>query len=391
MIVERSHHNTRGNTVKRVATVLAWSLCAALTLTGCSTQKDSSDFLACMISDSQGFDDSGMNQSAYDGLKRAESELKVGIKKAEVHHEAVLGDVVEAMVAQRCDVTITVGQWSPNAFQEYAQQHSEVNYSVVDGGNIQLGNVKNLVFRTSEAAFLAGYVAAAYSTNAKVATFGGEGLSSERIYMDGFAWGVAQYNSDFGASVELLGWNPETQSGWFTGDKDDVEKAAEIANVLMARGADVIMPANSPAGMGAVMAASAWGNVVIVGVETDWFESVGEEYQNIILTSAMKNPGAAVFDVIAEAQAGEFTSTLYIGTLANGGVGISSLRAFESQLSEQVKENLLLLTQQISQGLTIVDSLHNPTVSSPIPSASAPTFEPTTMPVEDPGEDNPED
>ena len=52
--------------------------------------------------------------------------------------------------------------------------------------------------------------------------------------------------------------------------------------------------------------AQAAGNVAIIGVDADWFETT--EYGPIILTSVMKEIGPAVFDTISEAVDGSFSS-----------------------------------------------------------------------------------
>ena len=50
-------------------------------------------------------------------------------------------------------------------------------------------------FDTAQAAFLAGYLAAGYSKTGKVATYGGLKIPPVTIFMDGFADGVAHYNT----------------------------------------------------------------------------------------------------------------------------------------------------------------------------------------------------
>ncbi len=47
--------------------------------------------------------------------------------------------------------------------------------------------------------------------------------------MDGFVDGVAKYNEDNGADVQVLGWDKEAQTGSFTGDFEDQTKGQNLA------------------------------------------------------------------------------------------------------------------------------------------------------------------
>ena len=52
---------------------------------------------------------------------------------------------------------------------------------------------------------------------------------------------------------------------------------------FIAQGADIIMPVAGPVGMGAAAAAKADGKTLIVGVDSDWYET-NPQYSSIILT-----------------------------------------------------------------------------------------------------------
>ncbi|MCL1922406.1 MAG: BMP family ABC transporter substrate-binding protein [Propionibacteriaceae bacterium] len=353
--------------MKKFAVSLALLTSAALALAGCGTPPegedtpgaDKVDFLACMISDAGGFDDKSFNQSGYEGMTRAEKDLGVSIKEAESKDANDFGPNLDSMKTQKCDLTITVGFMLKDATEQQALANEDMKFAIVDDSQITLPNVKPLVFKTSDAAFLAGYAAAAYSTTGKVATFGGMKIPSVTIFMDGFADGVAQYNTDTGKKVEVLGWNKEAQNGMFTETFDNQATGKQTAQTLIDQGADVIMPVAGPVGLGAAAAAQEANNVVIIGVDADWFETA-PQYQDIVLTSVIKEIGTSVFDTIKESVDGNYSSTPYVGTLANGGVALAPFHNFDSQLDQATKDRIAELTEMISNGTYVVSSPSDP-------------------------------
>jgi basic membrane protein A len=238
-----------------------------------------------------------------------------------------------------------------------AAANSEIEYALVDSTfGSETDNAKPLLFNTQEAAFLAGYAAAGTSTTHTVATFGGMQIPSVSIFMDGFADGVAQYAKDSGTATTLLGWDKAAQTGSFTGDFDNQTNGQNLAKGFIDQGADVIMPVAGPVGLGAAAAAKEAGDVSIVGVDADWFETT-PDYSSIILTSVMKEIGQAVYDTVKGAVDGDFSSDPYVGTLENGGIGIAPFHDLDSTVSADLKSKIDDLKQQIISGDLAVDSI----------------------------------
>jgi basic membrane protein A len=354
--------------MKKMYAIVALGATAALVLTACGTPPDekkssggtggNQDFLACMVSDAGGFDDKSFNQSTYEGMKDAESKLGIETREAESKDSNDYASNLKAMEQAGCSLTITVGFNLADATKATAEKNTSSNYAIVDDSSIELPNVKPIVYATQEAAFLAGYVAASYSTSGKVGTFGGMQIPTVTIFMDGFADGVNQYNTDKGKNVELIGWDKAKQNGQFSGDFDDATKGKELTKTMIAQGADVIMPVAGPVGLGAASAAKDAGDVAIVWVDADGYETT--EYGDIMLTSVMKLMGQAVQDVIKEASVGNFSADPYVGTLDNGGVALAPFHDFESKVSPETKDEVDALKAKISSGEIAVDSAASP-------------------------------
>ena len=269
------------------------------------------------------------------------------------------------MVQQACNLPIGIGFLLGDPIQQAAEANPDTKFALIDSAfsdadfnPVELDNAKPILFNTAEASYLAGYVAAAMTETGTVATFGGMQIPSVSIFMDGFVDGVAKYNEDNGGDVQVLGWDKEAQNGSFTGDFENQANGQTLTEQFIAQGADIVMPVAGPVGLGAAAAAQAAGDVKIIGVDSDWYEST--EYGPIVLTSVVKKIGQAVQDTITESVEGNFTSEPYVGTLENEGVGLAPYHDFDAEVPQEVKDAVTALQEQIISGEIVVETPNAP-------------------------------
>ena len=353
--------------VSAAAVALCLSGCAqapgtATTSAGTSSggAVSASNFTACMVSDSGGFDDKSFNETSYNGLKQAATDLHIQQKAVQSVTTDDYAKNVQSMVAANCNIIIGVGYNLQDAITQSAQANPNIKYALVDSGpTTPLPNAKGLVFNTNEAAFLGGYLAAGISKSGVVGTFGGQQIPSVTIYMDGFYDGVQYYNQQNGTSVKVLGWDETTQQGQFVQSNNpfaDPTAGAAAANAQITQGADVIFPVAGNSGTGALTAAQGTnGAASAIWVDTDGCESAAQ-YCAIMPTSVYKGMDVAVEQVIKDTLNGQFTSANYIGDLANGGVGISDFHDWDSKIPDQLKSDLNTIKQGIIAGTITADS-----------------------------------
>ncbi|QDO87969.1 BMP family ABC transporter substrate-binding protein [Ornithinimicrobium ciconiae] len=325
---------------------------------------DMADFKACMISDAGGFDDQSFNQAAHAGLTAAESSLGIQIADAESNSDAEFGPNIDAMVQQDCNFVIGAGFLLEQAIEDAANANPDTNFGLVDSGfsdadfnPIELDNGKPILFNTSEAAFLAGYLAAGMTETDKVATFGGLPIPSVQIFMDGFSDGIDAYNEDNGTTVELLGWDKEAQNGAFANTFDDQSQGASLGEQFISQGADIIMPVAGPVGLGTASVAEGT-DTKLIWVDLDGYETT--EYGDLILTSVLKEIGSAVEGSIAETADGTFSNEPYVGTLENGGVALAPFHDFEDEVPQELKDKLTEYQDQIIAGELVIESPNAP-------------------------------
>jgi basic membrane protein A len=385
--VGRDELEIQEDAVKRTARIAAVGIIAALALTACGDREDDDndgdsgatdspsvteetsptdeaeqfpDFKACMVSDSGGFDDKSFNQTSHDGLEEAATTYGVQTAEVESNDPSQFADNIQSMVSEGCNQITTVGFLLAEDTLASAKKNKNVDYAIVDfayfdeqGNNTAPANLKGLTFNTAEPSFLAGYLAAAKSQSGAVGTFGGLNIPTVTIFMDGFAQGVDYYNQENGAEVQVLGWNRESKEGSFTEDFESTTKGQNIAEELIAQGADVIFPVAGPAGLGGLQAAQdndAWG----IWVDTDGCVSA-EEYCDSLLTSVVKGMDVGVTQAIVDSAGDTFSNEPYNGTLENGGVSLAPYGP-NADVDEDLAATIEDLKAQIIEGTIEVET-----------------------------------
>jgi basic membrane protein A len=322
-------------------------------------------FTVGQVTDLGGIDDKSFNATAYAGIERAMDELGVEGKYLESQQQSDYAKNIQQYIDEGTDLIVTVGFLLGVDTAVAAKANPEQKFAIVDyaypdcwegavegkdcGSATELPNVLGLTFSTDQAAFLAGYAAAASSETGKVATFGGINIPTVSIFMKGFEAGVKYYNQQKGTNVEVLGWDTAANDGSFTGNFESTDDGRAFAESFVQEGADIVMPVAGPVGLGSAAYCKESGACKIVGVDTDWTVSASE-YTDVILTSVLKNMDVAVFDAVKAAQDGTFKGGAYVGTLVNDGVGIADVAGAASELTAELDA---IKAQLIDGSLTV--------------------------------------
>ena len=338
---------------------------SAIVLAGCAAAPEegdgggaASDFLPCMVSDAGGFDDKSFNQLGFEGLNEASAELGVEPITVESASETDYAPNIDSLVSQGCNLIVTVGFALSAATLAAAEANPDIEFALIDdaadadfNGTPDFDNTKPIVFNTAQAAFLVGYAAASYSKSGIVATWGGMNFPTVTIFMDGFAQGVAYYNSENGTAVQVLGYDPASpDTATFTGGFEANDVAKSTAQNFIDQGADILLPVGGPIYQSAVAAITDSGkDIALIGVDADLFET-DPSTQDIIFTSILKGIKSATSAVVADAAAGNFSNEAYVGTLENDGVGYAPFHNFESLVSPDLAGQLETIKAGIIDG-----------------------------------------
>ena len=302
---------------------------------------------ACQVTDTGGIDDQSFNQTAFKGIEDA---IAAGFASEDSTYLESQADTdyvpnIQSFIDAGCDLIITVGFLLGDATGQMADENPDQLFQIIDSTlDPERPNVQGAIFGTTDAAFLAGYLAAGVSESGVVATYGGIQIPcGVTCFMDGFVYGVRYYNEVNGSDVQVLGWNPEDQTGTFTGDFENLDNGRNVTQAFVDEGADVVLPVAGPVGLGSAALAQELGGLRVVGVDADWFVTASE-YEDVILTSVLKGLDVAVSTAIQDVAEGDFQAGPRLYTIAEDGVGLG-------QIASDVDPALVAELDEIRAGL----------------------------------------
>ena len=286
-------------TFKKIATLAMATVVSASLLVGCSGNNESASddkITVAMITDVAGVNDQSFNQSAWEGLQRAEKELGIEVKYLESKQDSDYATNIETLVDEDVDLILGVGMKLSEAIKEGSELYPEQNFVLVDE-EIDASNVKNILFKAEESAYLAGLIAGKTTKTNNVGFIGGMELPVIDTFKYGYMAGVKAANPD--AKVQAQYANSFT----------DQAKGKAIANQMYTNGADIVFTCGGDVGTGAIEAAKENGKYAI-GVDRDQSDLAPQN----VLTSAIKRVDAGVFETVKSYVNGTFeggTTTTY--------------------------------------------------------------------------------
>lgn len=347
--------------MKKLHFVMAMFAVASLILAACGGGGGGGGLKVGMVTDLGGIDDKSFNATAYAGIQKAIDELGIEGKYLESTQQSDYAKNIQQYLDEDTDLIVTVGFLLGVDTATAAKANPETKFAIVDysypdcfgdavegqacGSATEMANVLGLTFQIDQAGFLAGYAAAGSTKTGKVATWGGINIPPVAAFMIGYEKGVDYYNEQNGTAVEVLGWSNEANEGSFIGNFESLDDGRSTTESLVQEGADIVMPVAGPAGLGGAAYCAESGACMVIGVDTDWTVSA-PEYADVVLTSILKNMNVAVFDAIKSVQDGTFKGGVYVGTLANNGVGLADVKG----ASDELKAGLDAVRQGIIDG-----------------------------------------
>ncbi|MGA2820894.1 MAG: BMP family ABC transporter substrate-binding protein [Anaerolineales bacterium] len=353
----------------KLLVVLSVVVVASMALAACApaataVAPTTAPFRVGFVTDTGGIADKSFNQTQWEGIQRAGKDFNIQVKYIQSTEASQYTPNLTEFASEGYDLIIASGFYLGADLAKVAAQYPNVKYSIVDygypdptltldpgvkGAKECIPNVMGQVFKTDQAAYLAGYLAAGMTKTGKLAYYGGAKIPSVTIFGVGFQQGMEAYNKAHSTSVQLLGWDSKTGEGVFTGDFSDLTKAKATATSLYDEGADIVM------GVGGLIGSPSFAlarehNSYGIWVDTDGFVRWPED-QDVMLTSIMKKMDQSNYDLIKATMAGSFAGcTNYIGSLANGGVDIADYHNLASKVPDSLKAEVAALKAKIISG-----------------------------------------
>ncbi|GIK58415.1 MAG: hypothetical protein BroJett015_40780 [Chloroflexota bacterium] len=300
-----------------------------------------------LITDVGEIDDKSFNQSAWEGVKRAEAELGAKIDYIETQDAKDYATNIGLFVNNGYDVIVTVGFAMGEATAVAAAEHPSIYFIGVDQFQAwqfdedtanDLPNLAGLIFNEDKAGFLAGALAAMLSESGTIGAVLGTDLVPPVVaFKEGYEGGARYINPD----INLIStYHPGGLDVAFT----DPEWGASTARQALDQGADVIFGAGGKTGNGALIEVAGQEGAFCIGVDTDQWETVPEAHACLV-SSAMKLITPGVFDLVNAAKDGAFPAGNFFGT-----VGLAPFHDFENQISQEIKDKLAEIDAGLQDG-----------------------------------------
>jgi basic membrane protein A len=328
--------------VARALTILALVLTAAFVVAcggddSSSSSSSSSDSTATpaakkvkvgLVTDIGGLNDRSFNQSAYQGLKRAEKDLGAEIRVVPSKQNSDYVPNLTSLARQKYDLVIAVGFLMGEAVEKVANAFPQTSFAIIDSSQQLMkskpANLEGLLFKEQESGYLVGYMAGLYAKDQGgkqvVSSVGGQKIPPVDHYIAGFQAGAKAANPD----IKTL--NDYSQ------DFVAPDKCKELALKQIAAGSQVVFQVAGGCGLGALDAAKEK-SVQGIGVDADQ-AYLGRH----IMTSALKKVDVAVFDTIKSVQDDKFakgTDTIF--DLKVDGTGFGKTNAEGTKYQSEVE------------------------------------------------------
>lgn len=288
--------------------VFALLLVLLFSFFGCAKTEKQAGIKIAMVTDVGGVNDQSFNQSAWEGLQRAEKELGVNVSYLESNQDADYKPNMETLYDSGNDLIWGIGFKMGDTLDELAKLNPEQKYAGIDCFfGEPTPNLVGVLFREQEPSFLVGYIAGKMTKTNKVGFVGGMDFFVIHKFHYGFLAGVNYANPDCEVFVQY--------ADSFT----DAAKGKAIANQMYKNGADIVYHAAGGVGDGVIEAAKEQ-NKFAIGVDKDQNSLAPDN----VITSAMKRVDNAIYNLSQTLLTDEFPGgTNVIYGLKEGGVGIA--------------------------------------------------------------------
>jgi basic membrane protein A len=292
--------------------------------------------------------DKSFNQSAWEGVQRAQAELGATVQYIETADAKDYDKNIATFADEGYDAIVTVGFGMGEATVKAAGLYPDIKFIGVDqfqawqfddDASNDVANVAGLNFPEDNAGFLVGALAAMMSKSNHIgAVCGTDAVPPVWRFGEGYKAGAAYADGMMGTTttVDVVYHSDVGFDKTFT----DPEWGAQTAKSMMDQGADAIFGCGGITGNGAITAAAQAGAYAI-GVDTDQYLTLPEAAPRM-LSSAMKLITPGVFDLIKTVQDGTF-----VNGNVTGDAGYAPYHDLDSEVPAEVKAEM----EKINAGL----------------------------------------
>ncbi|MCU1405529.1 MAG: family transporter substrate-binding protein [Glaciihabitans sp.] len=316
-----------------IAATLALSACGGQTASTSGSTADPDASTIALLYGTTG--DYSLMDGAYNGF--TEAQKSIGFTPIELSSPNTddYQDRLDLAISQGSDLIIGVGYQFASPMTETTDHGGAAFVDIDTDTGTTIDDVTTVSFAANQSSYLVGVAAALTSTTGHIGFVGGVDQPLIQDFLIGYQAGAESVNPDIIVDSTYL-----SPLGDFTGFSDPT-KGKEAAASMYSGGADVVYAAAGGSGQGvyeeAADASTADAKVWAIGVDGDVYNQVDADIQPYILTSAVKNVGVAVNDVISAFEDGSLEAGELVYNVANDGVGYSTTGGFVDSISDELE------------------------------------------------------
>lgn len=300
-------------TFKKIICLISVLMMTSYSLVGCKSNKDNiadnDELKVTMVTSVGGITDGSFNQSAWEGLEKAQKDLGIKTSYIESKQEADYTTNLEQAVEGENDLILATGFPMQQALLDVAESYPEQKFAIVDVdyGDKTPKNVTCISFNEEQSGYVVGLVAGKMTKTNKVGFIGGMDNVVVKKFQIGYEAGIKEANP-----------NAKVLSQYVNSFVDQA-KGKSIATQMYNKGIDIIFACAGDSGLGVLECAKETGKYAI-GVDRDQYNIAPDN----ILTSAMKKVNEGVYSVVKDLKDGRFEGgkTLVFG-LKEEGIGLA--------------------------------------------------------------------
>ncbi|MGE3269105.1 MAG: BMP family ABC transporter substrate-binding protein [Chloroflexota bacterium] len=291
-----------------------------------------------LVTDVGKVDDKSFNQSAWEGVLRAQRELGAEVKFLETTDPKDYAKNIDQFGQDGYDVIVTVGFAIGQATQEAAAKYKNIRFIGVDQFQEKpTDNLVGLIFDEDKAGYLAGALAGLLTKSNVVAAVLGTDLVPPVVkFGKGYEAGAKAVKPDIRV---ISAYHPGGLARGFS----DPDWGKNTTIQMIQQQADVIFGAGGQTGNGALLGALER-NVLAIGVDTDQWETL-PQVRPVLVSSAMKLITPGVFELVKAAGGGSFKSGNFTGQ-----VGLAPFHDNASKVPEAAKAKLAEIDAGLKNG-----------------------------------------
>ncbi|MGN6157035.1 MAG: BMP family lipoprotein [Devosia sp.] len=287
-----------------------------------------------LIYDLGGKFDKSFNEAAYNGAERWKKDTGGTYHDLEIQAEAQREQAVRKFAQAGYSPIVVTGFSFADTLNKVAPDFPKIHFVQIDSV-VDQPNVESVVYKSNDASYLAGVLAAKTSKTGKVGFVGGMDIPLIHAFFCGYKEGFMATNPKGQVFENYTG---TTAAAW-----NDPVGAGELAKADFDKGADIVYAAAGASGLGVIQAAKDAGKMSI-GVDSN------QNYiaPGSVLTSVLKRVDNTVYDAFKNDAS--FKGGTVVSGLAEQGVGLAMDDNNKPMISADAQAAVDTATKGITDG-----------------------------------------